>query len=159
MTSVSARSNKGTRHTYLRDLSRKGGWDPDMNFHDTALIIGIVVVVQVPLALLVARSKLIMEHAHKRYRRGGTTPPREVVDAAKAESRRTQILTGAVCAALAVTTITAVMKTNTHVNLGFVVVCGACGLAGMLTVLSLESAKRSRSWCRQLESGDFHSDL
>lgn len=130
-----------------------------MSFHDTALIIGIVVVVQAPLALLVARSKLIMERAHKRYRSGGTTPPREVVGAAKAELRRTQILTGAVCAALAVTAITAVMKTNTHVNLGFVLVVAACGLAGTLTALSLESAKRSRTWCRQLESGDFHSEL
>lgn len=112
-----------------------------------------------PLALLVARSKLIMEHAHKRYRRGGATPPNEVVNAAKAESRRTQILTGAVCAALAVTAITAVTQTNYVVNLGFVLVCAACGLAGTLAALSLESAKRSRTWYRQLESGDFHSDL
>lgn len=130
-----------------------------MNFHDTALIIGIVVVVQAPLALLVARSKLLMEHAHKRYRRSDSAPPREVVAAAKAESRRTHILTGAVCAAAVVTAITAVMQTNYVVNLGFMLVIAACGLAGTLTALSLESAKRSRTWYRQLESGDFHSEL
>ena len=125
-----------------------------MDFRDTALIVGIIVVVQVPLALLANRSKLLMARAHKRFRRDGAAPPREVVDAAHVQLRRIQILTIAVWVCWIFALLKCLMQINDF-NIGFMVAVVVGVVGGVTAVLSLESAKRSRTWYRQLQYGTF----